>query len=126
MCVFVLLIRPPPRTTRTDTLFPYTTLVRSGFLVPMRVTRFAGRVGDQGVGKRHAVVGEIEAVRVDAIERVERGRDQAGDAERIEDMNRPEPPALARGNAGVQIGRAHVCTPVTHAHLVCRLPPEKK
>src|SRR3546814_5087865 len=25
-----------------------------------------------------------------------------------------------------QIGRAHVCTPVTNAHLVCRLLPEKK
>src|SRR3546814_3507789 len=25
-----------------------------------------------------------------------------------------------------QIGRAHVCTPVTNAHLVCRLPLEKK
>src|SRR3546814_19362573 len=27
--MFFLLIRPPPRTTRTDTLFPYTTLCRS-------------------------------------------------------------------------------------------------
>src|SRR3546814_17398899 len=26
---FFLMIRPPPRSTRTDTLFPYTTLVRS-------------------------------------------------------------------------------------------------
>src|SRR3546814_1002729 len=28
--VFFLLIRRPPRSTRTDTLFPYTTLFRSG------------------------------------------------------------------------------------------------
>src|SRR3546814_6457393 len=27
---------------------------------------------------------------------------------------------------GYQIGRAHVCTPVTNAHLVCRLLLEKK
>src|SRR3546814_4265932 len=27
---------------------------------------------------------------------------------------------------GVQIGRAHVCTPVTNAHLVCRLLRDKK
>src|SRR3546814_8464662 len=27
------MIRPPPRSTRTDTLFPYTTLFRSGSLV---------------------------------------------------------------------------------------------
>src|SRR3546814_7072298 len=29
MCFFFLMIRRPPRTTRTDTLFPYTTLFRS-------------------------------------------------------------------------------------------------
>src|SRR3546814_20858461 len=28
-CVFFLMRRRPPRSTRTDTLFPYTTLVRS-------------------------------------------------------------------------------------------------
>src|SRR3546814_16371117 len=28
-CVFFLIIRLPPRSTRTDTLFPYTTLFRS-------------------------------------------------------------------------------------------------
>src|SRR3546814_17180162 len=28
--VFLLMIRRPPRSTRTDTLFPYTTLFRSG------------------------------------------------------------------------------------------------
>src|SRR3546814_15148799 len=28
-CVFVLRLRRPPRSTRTDTLFPYTTLFRS-------------------------------------------------------------------------------------------------
>src|SRR3546814_14797890 len=29
MCFFFLMIRPPPRSTRTDTLFPYTPLFRS-------------------------------------------------------------------------------------------------
>src|SRR3546814_4986570 len=29
MFFFFLMIRPPPRSTRTDTLFPYTTLFRS-------------------------------------------------------------------------------------------------
>src|SRR3546814_3190660 len=29
ICVFVIMIRRPPRSTRTDTLFPYTTLFRS-------------------------------------------------------------------------------------------------
>src|SRR3546814_20187605 len=30
VCFFFLMIRRPPRSTRTDTLFPYTTLFRSG------------------------------------------------------------------------------------------------
>src|SRR3546814_13233518 len=30
ICIFFLMIRRPPRSTRTDTLFPYTTLFRSG------------------------------------------------------------------------------------------------
>src|SRR3546814_5114561 len=30
VCIFFLMIRRPPRSTRTDTLFPYTTLFRSG------------------------------------------------------------------------------------------------
>src|SRR3546814_5500693 len=34
-----------------------------------------------------------------------------------------EPRQLRRG---LQIGRAHVCTPVTNAHLVCRLLLDKK
>src|SRR3546814_8038672 len=36
---FFLMIRRPPRSTRTDTLFPYTTLFRS------RLRRFRGRPG---------------------------------------------------------------------------------
>src|SRR3546814_21128886 len=31
-CFFFLMIRRPPRSTRTDTLFPYTTLFRSNWL----------------------------------------------------------------------------------------------
>src|SRR3546814_13319057 len=34
--MFFLLIRRPPRSTRTDTLFPYTTLFRSARLVRAR------------------------------------------------------------------------------------------
>src|SRR3546814_17208028 len=40
ICFFFLMIRRPPRSTRTDTLFPYTTLFRSHDL---RVVRQAGR-----------------------------------------------------------------------------------
>src|SRR3546814_1476593 len=39
------MIRRPPRSTRTDTLFPYTTLFRS--LTPHRLDRFATELGAQ-------------------------------------------------------------------------------
>src|SRR3546814_2982186 len=37
--VFFLMIRRPPRSTRTDTLFPYTTLFRSGRVIGSRFVR---------------------------------------------------------------------------------------
>src|SRR3546814_12824847 len=49
--VFFLMIRRPPRSTRTDTLFPYTTLFRSG-----GGARSGGRgptVGDLGPAEQH-------------------------------------------------------------------------
>src|SRR3546814_17180116 len=52
---FCLMIRRPPRSTRTDTLFPYTTLFRS----TTDNTRWAGRQRRVSacIGHRHAVDG---------------------------------------------------------------------
>src|SRR3546814_4208150 len=85
------MIPRPPRSTRTDTLFPYTPLFRSAGLVrhglvPARVLRLPPRL------RRFRAPGVRDAV----------------------------------GAAARQIGRAHVRTPVTNAHLVCRLLLEKK
>src|SRR3546814_2436128 len=45
------MVRLPPRSTRTDTLFPYTTLFRSAFpIFPFEISRKAGL--DEGVGHR--------------------------------------------------------------------------
>src|SRR3546814_3071139 len=41
---FFLMIRRPPRSTRTDTLFPYTTLFRS--IADRRVGRIEGQAGE--------------------------------------------------------------------------------
>src|SRR3546814_4663389 len=49
-----LMIRRPPRSTRTYTLFPYTTLFRS--LALHLVHPFAGDVAEVGVGAIHRVV----------------------------------------------------------------------
>src|SRR3546814_1746492 len=57
MFIFFLMIRRPPRSTRTDTLFPYTTLFRSLLLV-----------------------GELDHDRDDTV--VDRGRDVANAADR--------------------------------------------
>src|SRR3546814_7147345 len=42
------------------------------------------------------------------------------------DLLKAYPVPLAPSKAPDQIGRAHVCTPVTNAHLVCSLLLEKK
>src|SRR3546814_12431466 len=44
LCFFFLMIRRPPRSTRTDTLFPYTTLFRSAGAAKMIVVTSIGRV----------------------------------------------------------------------------------
>src|SRR3546814_9483985 len=65
------MIRRPPRSTRADTLFPYTTLFRSRLLATRRSTAFAHGARDAGGAERiahhlhydesdHAVVGRIE------------------------------------------------------------------
>src|SRR3546814_1875747 len=50
MVVFFLRIRRPPRSTRTDTLFPYTTLFRSGLAPKARVA--VETISGDGVSRR--------------------------------------------------------------------------
>src|SRR3546814_15793281 len=53
LCFFCLMIRRPPRSTRTDTLFPYTTLFRSllhgvvAGLLAQEAPQMLSRVGKQ-------------------------------------------------------------------------------
>src|SRR3546814_1967323 len=59
------MIRRPPRSTRTDTLFPYTTLFRShrrAFRGPSRRAAQPGGLlpGDRAGGTRRAAVGRSE------------------------------------------------------------------
>src|SRR3546814_1159305 len=93
------MIRRPPRSTRTDTLFPYTTLFR------------ASRRADRRRYRRHRRLQRVPHDRRDAL-RIAPAPEDLAEC-RME-------PALE------QIGRAHVWTPVTNAHLVCRLLLEKK
>src|SRR3546814_20359641 len=101
--VFFLMIRRPPRSTRTDTLFPYTPLFRA---LAGDEHRRAQRRGARIDGKRtfraqrHAERADrsLRAV-ADAAEEDVAGIGIAGHAARVR----------AGGDAGrVEIGRAHV------------------
>src|SRR3546814_8461358 len=95
---FVLMIRRPPRSTRTDTLFPYTTLFRSHAFPAPRIRSFD-----------HWRIFSAHPSLLDERERCARQKRHQ-----------------SRAGARPDIGRAHVCTPVTNAHPVCRLLLEKK
>src|SRR3546814_7600491 len=58
---FFVMIRRPPRSTRTDTLFPYTTLFRSPFdIAPICVL-----CGAPGVQAAHANIGKGMSIKAD-------------------------------------------------------------
>src|SRR3546814_11338428 len=82
---FFLMIRRPPRSTRTDTLFPYTTLFRS----------FVG-------GQLPQHDGGCDVARL-------QGSDQTHDvAPVLADDIGTDAPAVERRDRRVEIGRAHV------------------
>src|SRR3546814_17156072 len=65
LCFFFLMLRRPPRSTRTDTLFPYTTLFRSR----RRDHRAGGRGGSRPASARTAQEKEAQAARRDRLVR---------------------------------------------------------
>src|SRR3546814_13251670 len=79
VCVFFLMIRRPPRSTRTDTLFPYTTLFRS--LRPL-VDTHRQIAAAHPLGRQHQIA--------------DRPHDLSGEVQRDPDGGQQ------------QIGRAHV------------------
>src|SRR3546814_12411639 len=97
------MIRRPPRSTRTDTLFPYTTLFRAG-------------VGGAGAVEARAERVVIVAGRhVDVVVRV--GRDRRGGVgdhrfgavvERLRERLHVVVEDVVEGAEGLEIGRAHV------------------
>src|SRR3546814_4904145 len=89
---FFLMIRRPPRSTRTDTLFPYTTLFRSGVGAELAGALQGHRFAVEGTHQQHLLV------QIDQILAV------LGELDR----------------------KSTRLTPVTNAHLVCRLLLEKK
>src|SRR3546814_8478143 len=96
------MIRRPPRSTRTDTLFPYTTLFRSPpKAVHMPVTHMPGEGKPAGPADRPAVAMPGSSLYGAGFLPL-----------------RPSTIKLDRKSTRL--------TPVTNAHLVCRLLLEKK
>src|SRR3546814_15710961 len=54
VCFFLLMIRRPPRSTRTDTLFPYTTLFRSDHDDYALIGRARDGADERGAGRSTA------------------------------------------------------------------------
>src|SRR3546814_2181494 len=74
------MIRRPPRSTRTDTLFPYTTLFRSSPSMPCPVIRAEGGLVAFGVRRQCAFPGRVDApvfaIGGTAIDRAAPGRSE--------------------------------------------------
>src|SRR3546814_9035570 len=87
------MIRPPPRSTRTDTLFPYTTLFRSERLC-RRVRRRAHQIVEHqplDLGADDIVVGEVgaELLLVLGVAQAESEIDRVGDMKDVVGEQRP-------------------------------------
>src|SRR3546814_16341691 len=91
-CFFFLMIRRPPRSTRTDTLFPYTTLFRSVALADHRLHRAGAHHLEQrggavvqllpgGVVEAHRGLGEEQRALDVELDRVDRRQRPRGVAE---------------------------------------------
>src|SRR3546814_11161151 len=79
---FFLMIRPPPRSTRTYTLFPYTTLFRSSIAYREALSA-RGKLRYWLVTHEHSPLGlqwtallEYKTAAVPALERTSKGRDR--------------------------------------------------
>src|SRR3546814_2261680 len=97
------MIRRPPRSTRTDTLFPYTTLFRSAVL------RFQHRRPARDAERRHRAEGDLLARRRQDRQRAE-VVDAVAQPARIAHADRiaREPLDRLADRLAAEIGRAHV------------------
>src|SRR3546814_3864058 len=116
------MIRRPPRATRTDTLFPYTTLFRS---VCASRSRSAGsarenstdrRLGQKSA-KRHSFIG----IKHLPVKPCARG---AGGFQAVQLCD--DAMTAVHNRFGPRDRKSTRRTPVTNAHLVCRLLLENK
>src|SRR3546814_8321209 len=144
--MFFLMRRRPPRSTRTETLFPYTTLFRSlQVLQDSQIKEVQQKLAQAGIRSKDLAVAVIfgrmvlpilfgglaifliygidmwpsltsfkrTAFTMGALILGYKAPDLF-----VDNMRQQRTDAIDR--------KSHVCTPVTNAHLVCRLLLEKK
>src|SRR3546814_197770 len=105
LCFFFLMIRRPPRSTRTDTLFPYTTLFRSSF-IPNYREYYEKRWFASGAGLAELdinVAGQTVPFGTDLLFAASDLPDFIFHAEICEDYWAPNPPSTAGALAGALI-----------------------
>src|SRR3546814_10648274 len=127
------MIRRPPRSTRTDTLFPYATLFRSYALnVADGGEAEAGNDQLYGGNGSDTIAGDALAIGgYNAYARSENDVDDQGDPGNDKIVSDVFPwsdgndQVAGHAMAIAKIGTAHVCNPVTNTHLVCRLLLQK-
>src|SRR3546814_954012 len=116
------MIRRPPRSTRTDTLLPYKTLVRSSCVSGLRLSSTAEREP-----RLHLASGRFDEGALVGAHHVQVRQAARGPLRHAGQRTLGHPPGERKCRLDqLEIGRAHVCTPVTHAHLVCHLLLTKK
>src|SRR3546814_2580464 len=117
------MMRLPPRSTRTGTLCTYTTFFRSHVGAPHVLTLVVDAASPTGGRQVDPHGGGVRGPGRGVVgPHVAHGRRQAAGEEGRDAL----PEEQVDGRVVAEIGRAHVCTPVTNAHLVCRLLLETK
>src|SRR3546814_8207268 len=123
------MIRRPPRSTRTDTLCPYTTLFRSG---PAEAAAMAAEAESGLIALEPEAEPAAEASAAQPEEKPKtRRRPRARKKAEVEPAAAPASEPVTEAEAAPapepvaeekskQIERAYVRPPVTNAHLVCR------
>src|SRR3546814_5631159 len=132
--VLLLMIRRPPRSTRTDTLFPYTTLFRSRRLVGQRVNELHEIIegirdeviAENGCQWREGCTEDEEDAGIDLNDTLARDTLSVVGAIKAVEASECWTKPLKPNADSVKIGRAHVCTPVHNEHTANRLIPVNK
>src|SRR3546814_10186900 len=124
------MIRRPPRSTRTDTLFPYTTLFRSPVDPIHPVSGGPGYLFLEG-GRQARLerVRNLELIQLLSLRmdfQIELAVDPFELRRLIDDEHRSDDGDLAEarldiGRVHAELGRANVVNPLNNDHIVCRI-----